>query len=140
MKYWHEYFRSSYELVVEAEGRAATPLNQDVESYLVRLLTKWFDKNDVPPETPVAIMLMTAMQSGRKRHQLLAETADICLFYDGFKIKQRRWPSANYYKDMGTMAYGMAYTASNDSLYNQLEENFAICSKILSVMNSTKSL
>lgn len=130
MKYWYEYLRSSYDLIVEAEGKSKTFLNEDIESYLVRLLTKWFDKSDIPPEIPVAILLMSAMQerSGKK----LAETADICLFYDGFKIKQQRWPSITYYRDMGTMAYGMAFVNSKDTLYSQLEDNFSTCSKILS--------
>lgn len=130
MKYWQEYVRSSYELVFEAEGRSQTYLDRDIESYLVRLLAKWFDRSDIPPETPVAILLMTAMQ--KPRQQELANVADICLFYDGFKIKHQRWPSTNYYKDLGTTAYGMAYVAGNDSLYNQLEQNFSVCSKILS--------
>jgi hypothetical protein len=133
MKHWQDYFKTSYELVIAAEGTCSALLNEDVESYLVRLLTRWFDKNQIPPDTPVAILLMTAMQSSsRDRYQRLAEVADICLFYDGFKIKQRRWPSQGYYHDMGTMAYGMAYVASNDSLYDQLEQNFKLCSRILS--------
>lgn len=132
MKHWQDYFRSSYELVIEAEGKSAVYLEEDVEAYLVRLLTKWFDKSDIPPETPVAIMLMTAMQAGgRDKAQRLADVADVCLFYDGFKIKQRRWPSLDYYKDMGTMAYGMAHVIGNDTLYNQLENKFTICSKVL---------
>ena len=130
MKYWQEYVRSSYELVFEAEGKSQTYLDEHIESYLVRLLAKWFDRNDIPPETPVAILLMTAMQ--KPREQELANVADICLFYDGFKIKHQRWPSITYYKDLGTTAYGMAYVASNDNLYTQLEQNFAVCSKILS--------
>lgn len=129
MKYWHEYVKSSYELVLEAEGKSHIFLNQDIESYLVHLMARWFDRNDIPPDTPVAVLLMTAMQNRNKK--LLAETADVCLFYNGFRIKQAKWPSANYYKDMGMMAYGMAYLASQDSVYHQLEENFAICSKVL---------
>lgn len=130
MKYWQEYVRSSYELVFEAEGRSKTYLNEDIESYLVRLMAKWFDRNDIPPDTPVAILLMTAMQQPKEKE--LADVAEICLFYDGFKIKQKRWPTLTYYKDMGTVAYGMAYVAGNDDLYSQLEQNFATCSKILS--------
>lgn len=130
MKYWQEYVKSSYELVFEAEGKSKTYLDEHVESYLVRLLAKWFDRNDIPPDTPVAILLMTAMQKP-KQHEL-ANVADICLFYDSFKIKQPRWPSQTYYKDMGTTAYGMAYVAGNDELYNRLELNFNTCSKILS--------
>ena len=132
MKYWHEYVRSSYDLVIEAEGKSKTYLSEDIESYLVRLLARWFDKPEIPPDTPIAILLMQAMQD--KNNKQLVETADICLFYDGFKIKQRHWPSYNYYKDMGTMAYGMAYLNSKDDLYFRLETNFNTCSKILSTI------
>ena len=132
MKHWQDYVRSSYELVLEAEGKSQTFLNEEIESYLVRLMAKWFDKADIPPDTPVAILMMTAMQSSRERDKQLANVADICLFYDSFKIKQRRWPTLSYYKDMGITAYGMAYVTSNDDLYNQLEVNFTTCSKVLS--------
>lgn len=131
MKHWFEYVRSSYELVLEAEGKSQTYLNEDIESYLVRLLAKWFDRTDIPPDTPVAILMMTAMQSSRDRDQHLANVADICLFYDGFKIKQRRWPTLTYYQDMGTTAYGMAYVNGRNDVYNQLETNFKLCSKVL---------
>lgn len=136
MKYWQEYIRSSYELVLEAEGKTQTFLNEDTESYLVRLLAKWFDRADIPPETPVAILMMTAMQSSRDRDQHFANVADICLFYDSFKIKQHRWPTVNYYKDMGTTAYGMAYVSGNNDVYNQLETNFVLCSKVLGKLKS----
>ena len=135
MKHWQTYIRSSYELVVEAEGKTAIYLTDDVENYLVRLVAKWFDKQDIPPDTPVAILMMTAMQVGTSkniRYTQLKDVGDICLFYDSFKIKQRRWPTINYYKDMGTTAYGMAHVYSNDNLYEQLEGNFTLCSKILS--------
>jgi hypothetical protein len=132
MQYWQEYIRSSYELVLLAEGKSATYLDDDIESYLARLVARWFDKNDIPPDTPVAIMLMTAMsESGSIKEIKLAEVAEVCLFYDSFKIKQRRWPSLKYYKDIGTTAYGLASVVSNDSLYSQLENNFDICSKVL---------
>jgi len=137
-KYWQDYVRSSYELVLEAEGKSSTYLYQDIESYLVYLLARWFDKSDIPPDTPVAVLLMTAWQSSRERDRQLAHVADVCLFYDGFKIKQRRWSTINYYKDMGTIAYGMAYTASKDDVYEQLETNFATCSKVLSFIQSSR--
>ena len=130
MTHWQEYIRSSYELILDAEGKTATYLNEPLEYYLVSLMAKWFDKPNIPPDTPVAIMMLTAMQNPRKEN--LSEVADICLFYDSFKIKQPKWPTLKYYKDMGTTAYGMAYVASNDSLYNQLELSFDMCSRILS--------
>lgn len=136
MKYWQEYIRSSYELVLEAEGKSQTYLNDDIESYLVRLMAKWFDRNDIPPETPVAILMMTAMQQPREKDRHLAEVADVCLFYDSFKIKQRRWPTINYYKDMGTTAYGMAYVTSKNDVYGQLESNFTLCSRVLANIKS----
>lgn len=137
MKYWQEYIRSSYELVLAAEGKASAYLNEEVESYLVRLVAKWFDKNDIPPDTPVAIMMMTAMQSTHyNKQEQLKDVGDICLFYDGFKIKQRRWPTLTYYREMGTTAYGLVHVHTSDNLYEQLENNFTICSKILSNIRS----
>lgn len=138
MKYWQEYIRSSYELVLEAEGKTSAFLNEDIESYLVRLLARWFDRNDIPPDTPVAILLMTALQSGRDKDQKLAHVADVCLFYDAFKYKQPKWPTINYYRDMGTMAYGMAYVSTKDNVYEQLEYNFITCSKVLSCITPTR--
>lgn len=132
MKYWYEYVKSSYDLILEAEGKSQTYLNDEIESYLVRLLAKWFDNNDIPPSTPIAIMLMSAMQE--KDSKKMAYAADACLFYDGFKFKHSKWPSQNYYRDMGTMAYGMAYVSSRDDLYNKLENSFNTCSKILSTI------
>lgn len=131
MKYWQEYVKSSYQLVLDAEGKSKTYLNEDIESYLVRLMAKWFDRSDIPPETPVAILMMTAMQKSKDRDRHLAEVADVCLFYDSFKIKQRRWPTVDYYKDMGITAYGMAYVAGRNDVYNQLESNFTLCSRVL---------
>jgi hypothetical protein len=130
MTHWQEYIRSSYELILDAEGKTATYLNEPLEYYLVNLMAKWFDKPNIPPDTPVAILMLTAMQNPRKEN--LSEVADICLFYDSFKIKQPKWPSPKYYKDMGATAYGMAYVASNDNIYNQLEISFDTCSRILS--------
>ena len=130
MTHWQEYIRSSYELILDAEGKTATYLNEPLEYYLVSLMAKWFDKPNIPPDTPVAILMLTAMQNPRKEN--LSEVADICLFYDSFKIKQRKWPTLRYYKDMGTTAYGMAYVASKDNVYNQLELSFDMCSRILS--------
>lgn len=133
MKYWQDYIRSSYEIVLAAEDKSKIYLNEELESYLVRLMATWFDKNDIPPETPVAILMLTAMQSQHyDKQEQLKFVGDICLFYDSFKIKQRKWPSMTYYKEMGTTAYGMAYLHSNNDIYEQMENNFATCSKILS--------
>jgi hypothetical protein len=139
MKHWQDYFRSSYELVIEAEGKSKVYLDEEIESYIVRLLAKWFDRNDVPPDTPVAILMMSAMQETRERDKHLAEVADICLFYDSFKIKHQRWPTVNYYKDMGTTAYGLAYTSGHNNIYSQLESNFILCSRILGNIKSQSS-
>ena len=120
-------------MVMEAEGRADAYLNEDIQSYLVRLVAKWFDKNDIPPDTPVAILMLEAMQTTHyNRQQQLKDIGDICLFYDGFKIKQGRWPTLTYYREMGTTAYGMVHVYTSDDIYEQLENKFTLCSKILS--------
>lgn len=137
MKHWQDYFRSSYEMILAAEDKTKTFLNEELESYLVRLMTKWFDKVDIPPDTPVAILMLNAMQPGATQREQLTEVGEICLYYDSFKIKQHRWPTTKYYRDIGTTAYGMAYVYSNNELYEQMEQNFTMCSRILSNVRST---
>ena len=137
---WKEYVRNSYELVVEAEKRTAIYLHEDVEYYLVRLMAKWFDHSDVPPDTPVAIMLMSAMHMpGSVKEMQLQQVGEACLFIDGFGIKQRRWPSQTYYKDMGRMAFAFLHTHTRDDLYGELEYNFPMCSAIIKNIRSINS-
>jgi hypothetical protein len=104
-KYWLDYVKSCYDLVVETEGITELILEHEVEAYVVHLMANNF-QNNIIGNNAVAITMMTAMQTGKKQDYLLV--GDECLLIHSYPLKQGRWPSPTYYRDMGTCAYGMA--------------------------------
>jgi hypothetical protein len=122
-KYWFEYVRSCYDLVIETEGSTNLILDHDIEAYIVHLMANNFEKSKFG-ENPVAISMLTAMQTGKKRDFI--NVGDECLFIHSYPLKLKRWPTARYYIDMGTTAYGMAN--------HVMEKHFESAGKILNVI------
>lgn len=96
---WEPFVRASYELVMESESRVNLVLDHTVEAYVVHLVAKNFDGLKLT-EQAVAIQMLEG-----KNYQ---HVADECLLINSYPIKRRRWPSETYYRDMGTIAYGLA--------------------------------
>lgn len=115
MKYWQEYIRVAYDLVLESEGRTGTFLEDEVEAYLVHLFAKNFNRTDIG-EQPIAIQILSS--------QKYQPIADECLLINSFPLKKQRWPSDTYYIDMGTIAYGLADLP-------KMEQNFENASRVL---------
>jgi len=119
-KYWLDYVKSCYDLIVESEGLTEVYLNHEVEAYLVHLLANNFERTNIG-EKAVAIMLLEALQQKRKE-QLLA-VADECLLIHSYPFKKQRWPTPTYYQEMGKTAYAYAN--------HVMEHNFVVSSKVL---------
>lgn len=119
-KYWLDYVKSCYDLVLESEGMTEVFLNHDVEAYLVHLLANNFERTNIGDKA-VAIMLLEAMQN-RHKEKLLA-VADECLLIHSYPFKKQRWPTPTYYQEMGKTAYGYAN--------HVMEHNFVVSSKVL---------
>ena len=115
MKYWQEYIRVAYDLVIESEGQTGTFLEDEVEVYLVHLFAKNFNRTDIG-EQPIAIQILSSQQ--------YQPIADECLLINSFPLKKQRWPSDTYYIDMGTIAYGLADLP-------KMEQNFENASRVL---------
>ena len=105
MKYWLDYVRHCYDLVLESEGRTDLILDHEVEAYVVHLMARNFERTDIG-QVAVAIKMMQALNEGGKSS--LVEVADECLLIHSYPLKRQRWPTATYYQDMGMTAYGMA--------------------------------
>ena len=101
---WYEYTRSCYDLVMESEG-ATVILEHEIEAYVVHMMARYFDCPTIG-ERAMAIVMMEAMQN-RDREKYLS-VGDECLLIYSYPLKKQRWPSATYYRDLGTTAYGMA--------------------------------
>ena len=119
-KYWLDYVKHCYDLVVESEGLTAISLDHEVEAHVVHLMARNFERTDIG-NVAVAISLMQAINSGNRDN--LVNVADECLLIHSYPFRKQRWPSATYYQDMGTTAYGLAGHA--------LEEHFVPAGVVL---------
>lgn len=104
-KYWFDYVKHCYDLVVESEGLTELVLDHEVEAYVVHLMARNFERTDIGTQA-VALLMMQALNSGGK--DSLVTVADECLLIHSYPFKRQRWPTATYYQDMGTTAYGLA--------------------------------
>lgn len=122
-KYWFDYVKSCYDLVVESEGLIEVVLEHEIEAYVVHLMANNFERTDIGNQA-VAIQMLTAVQSGT-RQQLLG-VADECLLIHSYPFRQHRWPSPSYYQDMGTTAYGLAG--------HVMEEHFVPAARVINAI------
>jgi hypothetical protein len=118
MRHWQEYLKVSYDLILESEGQTKIFLANEVEAYLVHLFARNFERTDIYQEAIALRML-----SVKKRDEYLP-IADECLIIDSWPIKHKKWPSENYFKDMGSIAYGLAGLS-------YMEQNFTYASVVL---------
>jgi hypothetical protein len=104
-KYWLDYVKHCYDLVIESEGLTDMILDHEVEAYVVHLMANNFKRTDIG-QTAVAISMLEAV--GTRDRKDLLRVADECLIIHSYPFKKNRWPSPTYYQDMGTTAYGLA--------------------------------
>jgi len=102
-----EFFR---ELVLGALKNQNVNVNEDIEYYLVSLLTKYLSVEAMQKseQDPLAIQLHKAMISGTQEQiQLLKELGDFSLYISGFfsDSLNRKLVDVDYYIAMGGVAY-----------------------------------
>lgn len=112
---YHNFVRASYDLIMESEGLSATYLDTEVETYVVHLLAKNFVKLNIDEEA-IAIQILNGTD--------YQHIGDECLLINSYPLKRRRWPTNTYYRDMGTIAYGLANITV-------MESNFDDASRVL---------
>lgn len=124
MKHWEAYVKASYELVMETEQKQALILDHELEAYIVHVIARNFERTDIGSE-PIATQIMQAMM--HKDHPQMRKLADECLLIDSYPMRRHSWPSDDYYRQMGVMAYNFVGN-------NVLSNNFQLASKILRLM------
>ena len=133
MSNWEVYVRESYELIKRAEATLTINLPHEVEAYIVHLFAHYMDKPLVNTD-PVGIRLMSAAALPIPvRKETLKLAGDECLLIHSMGWGSPKWPSANYYADMGQMAYmSRAYVENPpDGLFDDLAYQFPTVTKIL---------
>jgi hypothetical protein len=104
-KYWFDYVKHCYDLVLESEGNTNLILKHEVEAYVVHLMAKNFNRVDIGAN-PIALKMLTAIHNASKDAYLA--TADECLLIHSFPIRRNKWPTNTYYLEMGAISYGLA--------------------------------
>lgn len=133
MNNWEVYVKESYELIKEAEQSLTINLAHNVEAYVVHLFAHFLDKPQVNTE-PLGIKLMaSANLPVTQRKVLLKEVGDECLLIHAMEWNKRRWPSNNYYAEIGQAAYlNRAYVQLPvEDVFDDLAVNFDSASRIL---------
>jgi len=133
MKHFLTYVKYSYEVILEAECKASINLEHEVEAFVVHTFAKYMENPNIPADTIAIRMLAATNKSGEIRKQHFQEIAEECLLIDGLALNSRRWPSKNYYIDMGKIALEhRAWTSRPPELfYKKLANQFTLISNVL---------
>ncbi|MEM8930317.1 MAG: hypothetical protein AAGE94_04045 [Acidobacteriota bacterium] len=118
--------------------------SEDSAAYLVHMLARFVRPggllNDVGarPEHPLGRMLLHGVDTvGPERFVLLRCTGDLALFLSGFFVDclERRRVSEEYYRSIGSMAYGHAAGCcrprASASLFEELADRFGELTVVL---------
>jgi hypothetical protein len=133
MNNWDIYVRESYDIVRRAECELTINLAHEIEAYVVHLFAHYLDKPLVNTE-PIGVKLLASnIQPVLQRKQTLKEIGDECLLIHSMEWGRNKWPSSNYYADLGQTAYmSRAYVVRPpEGLYDELAYEFQTATKVL---------
>lgn len=133
MKYWMDYVKASYEVILYGESKAGINLDHEVEAFVVHTFARYMENPRIPTDA-IAIQLMTSLnKTGETKKQHLQKVAEECILIDGLELNSRRWPSKNYFVEMGKVALGYrAYAERPPELfYETVAKNLENISKVL---------
>lgn len=139
MNHFLTYVKHSYEVILEAEAKLCINLEHNTEAYMVHLFARYLDNPNINKEPVCIKILHGASLPKQQKKSMLQSAADECLLINGLELAKSKWPTNNYYKDMGTLAYDqIAYIERPpDDFYIKIAENFTLLSKVL---NKCKAL
>ena len=134
-----DYVKASYEVILYGEGKAGINLDHEIEAFVVHTFARYMENPNIPSDA-IAIQLMSSLnKTGEIRKQHLQKVAEECILIDGLELNSRRWPSQNYFVDMGKVALGYrAYAERPPELfYEQVAKNMNNISKVLHRIKDT---
>lgn len=133
MKHFLTYVKHGYQVILDAESRTHINLEHDIEAFVVHTFAKYMEQPNIPTDAIAIKMLKTVNETGDIRKSHFQEIAEECLLIDGFKLNSRRWPSNNYFKDMGVLA--LEYRAYSERppelMYERIANKFEEMSYVL---------
>jgi len=133
MTNWEVYVKESYQLIKEAEQTLTVTLEQEIEAYIVHLFAHFLDKPTINTE-PMGVKYMSCSRLPvTQRKTILKSIGDECLLINAMEWNRRRWPSDQYYAEIGSAAYmSRAYAERpTEDLFDDLAGEFETATKIL---------
>lgn len=133
MKYWMDYVKASYEVIMYGESKAGICLDHEVEAFVVHTFARYMEQPNIPTDA-IAIQLMQSIQlSGENRKKQLQKVAEECILIDGLMLNNRKWPSKNYFSDMGKIALGYRAYAERppELMYETIAKQIPMISQVL---------
>jgi len=124
---WQPYIKASWEMVMAAEGKTQTILDEELEAYLVQMMARNFRNKDMPPD-------IVCLELGKARYsEDFRNIGDSCLFVDAWRIRPARLVAKDYYLKIGQVAYGYAALTSRpvDAVFERLSKEFTALSRVL---------
>lgn len=129
--YMEDVYRSTfYDIVKETQGKTGYELPEDLECYLVMLLSQQTKRPNFLPETTFAEMFLTATTPTQRK-----ELGDTCLFVSGVfpYIGNKKGISRSYYSDMGITSYELLSDHWHPELFGSLAKHFCFLSKFIEI-------
>jgi hypothetical protein len=104
MNHWMTYVKAAYEVIMMAESKSSVILDHETEAFVVHTFARYMEQPNIPTDV-IAIKMMTAVsERGEKQKHAFQQIAEECLLINGLELNSRRWPTKNYYSDMGKLA------------------------------------
>ena len=121
-----------YDIIHDAEATCAITLKQELESYLVLLLTRYTNQPDVVKSIMATEFLAGVKLTHKQREAALHEVGDKCLIITGLfpKMAEKRLVKISYFVNIGRTAYSTV-SQNNTDLYSSLARHFVPLMDIL---------
>lgn len=132
-----------HQLVVEAQSRVSVDLSENVEFYLVHLLSDFVYSDPTVGDEALALVLARALESSYGEQVLLfKKLGDTALFFSGFfqEFFNSKSYDISYYQSMGENAYGFladlmrrrgTYEKTMSRMYRELAKGFPQAVEVL---------
>ncbi len=119
------------DLVRDAEDTCEVELNQELEAYLVSLLSRYLNKPEMAKSVFATALLDALQEESARRQTHLRDVGDRCLLFAGLfpRVAQKRHVKISYFVDVGRSAY-YAISATGD-LFGSLAVKFVILMDVL---------
>lgn len=124
-------------LLLEAQASAAISLQENLESYLAFMLTRFCQHPDITKNALGLDFLLALNTLPRLQQQKLQEVGDLCLIFSGLfpENAHKRRVSMSYYIALGRTAYSLL--SEKNPLYASLCAQFVSLRDVLDAMRDT---